>query len=220
MTCRLCESAQLTPLWTDADGCKWARCRSCGSDSNRDASYARTDYGASYVKRLRADEGINAFANHEHNGDAYGRHGAKPGRFLDVGTGHGVSGDVMYSYGWDVTRFDICADGRPAGTVIAPDFRASLFPEPFDAVLAREVLEHVADPKRLLEELRDVTKRGGLCQLTTPRPIEECRYEVYQRYHLLIWSPEALQRELRSIGFKVMEFEPWALGQRYMLRRL
>jgi 2-polyprenyl-3-methyl-5-hydroxy-6-metoxy-1,4-benzoquinol methylase len=42
------------------------------------------------------------------------------------------------------------------------------FPNPFDAVLATEVLEHVAHPEDFLRQLRGLTRRGGCIVVTTP----------------------------------------------------
>lgn len=219
MNCRVCEYRELRDLWKDCDGFQWRKCTACCSDTS-EAIYDPSGYDAGYVAKLLADEKGLPVENHTHNGAAFARHAPKPGRFLDVGTGHGASQTVMRSLGWTTYGFDVSAQGRPGEAVIAPVFQASLFATRFEAVLAREVLEHVEDGKDLLYQLREVLMPGGLLQITTPRPIETGNeMRCYQRAHLVLWDPACLRGYLGFLGFEVEESEVWQLGQRYTVRK-
>lgn len=226
MKCRVCSSTSLAPLWRDTDGYQWHRCTACGSDTSA-AEYDPTRYGGDYVTDLLDNEGPSvhqAVANHFHNADMIERHAkGKPGRtFLDVGCGHGASGAVMRSRGWAVVGWDVNATDRPTGTVIGAIFQARMFAHRFDAVLCREILEHVPEPHALIGELYAATAPGGVCEITTPRPMPTDRpppWVCYHWAHLAVWSVESLTAELRRVGFEVLESDIWEHGQRHLCRR-
>jgi len=225
VTCDTCGSADTRPLWLEPGGAnQWHRCNACGCDTS-EARYAREAYGAEYAAALLVGDcgSIDAGTwNHEHNAAFFDRHApGKPGRtFLDVGCGAGVSLEVMRRRGWACVGWDVTAEGRPAGTVVADAFTADQFARPFDALLCREVLEHVPDPRALLAELHAATAPGGVCQVTTPRPIDDgARVEVYQPAHLRAYAPDRLVAELTAAGFDVIESDVWEMGQRHVCRR-
>ncbi len=90
----------------------------------------------------------------------------------------------------------------------------------FEAVLCREVLEHVDDGLDLLVNLQCATVKNGLCHITTPRPVEDPReIRVWQRHHLCIWAPEFLQKTLDELGWLTLENEQWEFGQRIVLKK-
>jgi SAM-dependent methyltransferase len=215
MTCRACGSAHLRPLWRDGDGIAWSRCGTCGSDTSS-AAYDLSRYDAGYVAHLLHGEGPDPDANHLHNADLFDAHlPGRPGRtFLDVGCGAGTSLAVMRARGWAGCGFDVTDAGRPSGVVVAPAFRADLFARPFDAVLAREIFEHVPDPRGLLRELRAATAAGGACQVTTPRPVGGPEWRCYHWAHLCVWHPDPLAAAAREAGFEVLEHVLWEFGQR------
>jgi SAM-dependent methyltransferase len=230
MTCRVCGSPDLSPLWADGDGYRWSRCGRCGSDTSA-AAYQPGRYGPENVGSLMSGDGNNlatALANHEHNAVFFDRHapGLAGRTFLDVGCGAGVTIEVMHRRGWVCCGWDVTVADRPPGTVVSPAFRAELFARPFDAVMAREVLEHTPDPHGLLRELYLATAEGGVCQVTTPRPLprEHCRdgrpeWLCYHWAHLAVWHPDALRAELGRVGFTILETDLWELGQRHICRR-
>lgn len=220
--CRACGSANINHLWHDQDGWEWCRCN-CGSDTSA-APYVPEYYSKDYVADLLNGDGNKmetAVINHEHNAVLFDKYIKAPGEFLDVGTGHGASQIVMQNRGWTVTGFDTCGEGRPANTVTAARFHAGLFDKRFNAVLCREVLEHVPDQHEFLQELYNVTAKNGVCQVTTPRPLSTSHeWRCYQARHLVLWNPDKLSKALRSVGFVELERETWELGQRHTVKRL
>lgn len=224
MKCKACGHEITKPFsFTDQFGSQWWGCDHCKSQTSNN-KYEPDKYGKKYVEDLIEAEGGScdiAFQNHVHNADMIERNWpGLPGRtFLDVGTGHGASQLVMRSRGWATNGFDIKEEGRPPGTVVADKFHSNLFYNRFDAVLCREVIEHCDSPTDLILHLYRATKPGGVCEITTPRPVESLDWRVYQPYHLVIFSVEWFESFLKSANFEIEEKDIWELGQRYLLRK-
>lgn len=97
------------------------------------------------------------------------------GELLDVGCGGGRFLERMRYFGWKVTGLDLAADVARrvqqrtgirvhAGTLPHPD----LTPESFDAVTLWHVLEHVPDPRGLLNCAADLLRPNGLLVIEVP----------------------------------------------------
>jgi len=100
------------------------------------------------------------------------RHEAR--RVLDVGSGAGFVADGLADTA-QVTAVDLSlaavAEARAAGVplVVAADgSRLPFADDEFDGVICSEVLEHVADPERVVAEAARVTVHGGLFLFSTP----------------------------------------------------
>lgn len=96
---------------------------------------------------------------------------------------------------WDTSRIDLISD---ITTIPAPD--AS-----FDAILCSEVLEHIPEPTKALDEFARLMKRGGLLILTAPFAslVHMAPYHYvtgFSRY----WYEHHLPRR----GFKIVELTP------------
>ena len=97
---------------------------------------------------------------------------------LDVGCGAGLASEALARRGAAVTGLDAAgaaldaARAHAASTGLTIDYREGLpenLPdgETFDAVIALEVIEHVADREAFLAALARATKPGGLVVLST-----------------------------------------------------
>ncbi len=69
----------------------------------------------------------------------------------------------------------------------------------YDCVLSQDVLEHVADPRALLDRYHELTRPGGLIAIGTPNAsaidlgrAEEYRHTLHAPYHRHIFSRAAL----------------------------
>lgn len=101
-------------------------------------------------------------------GDVHGK------RLLDVGTGLGESAIYFAKLGADVTAVDIspkmialCAEnakrhGVALTTHVATGENLGLPVESFDILYAANVLHHIHDRERFLQNIRDVLKPGGV----------------------------------------------------------
>lgn len=74
----------------------------------------------------------------------------------------------------------------------------------FDAVLSTQVLEHVAEPLRVLRELHRVVRSGGRLYLTAPL-IGELHEEPYDFFR---YTPYGLRHLLCNAGFQVDSINP------------
>lgn len=126
------------------------------------------------------------------------------GRVLDVGCADGwargtLSGDCEYigldypvtAQGKYGTRPDVFADGA----------RLPFGDESFDTILLLEVLEHVAEPERVLSEIQRVLKAGGVLLLSMPflYPLHDAPHD-YQRY-----TSPGLKHAVRRAGMQCSE---------------
>lgn len=97
-------------------------------------------------------------------------------RILDIGTSTGTNLRMLRDLGYrDVTGLDFSDEAirycreKGLGEVRKGDATALPFPDAsFDLVLATDIIEHVDDDTRALEEIRRVTKPGGLALVTVP----------------------------------------------------
>lgn len=217
--CRVCSSDRLTYIWDDRDNLKWYHCAACDSESS-ETVYRHELYGPQYATLMLSEIGgmDNAKGAVNTNIDWFDKFKLSSGRdFLDIGFAEGASTIRMKELGWTTYGFDIQKMMDYENTLEYPYFAAHLFPLQFDAILCREVIEHVDGWHWFLSELATATKRGGLLQLQTPRPSPDKPGHVYQAGHLQVFSPKALEREALSHGFGVLDRLLWDSGQALML---
>lgn len=156
--------------------------------------------------------------------DVYGRH--VPGRLcnssarlLDVGCGngafllraremglevHGCEPDqaavaTCRKLGLDVVAGDVWSAGYAAGA--------------FDYITLNHVIEHVADPPRVIGKLRTLLKQGGVLWLGLPNPdalglrvLRQGWKGLHPPFHLVIPSQRILRGWLHQAGFTDVSF--------------
>lgn len=122
---------------------------------------------------------------------------------LDYGCGQGLFVKYLRRHGHTQAHgFD--PYGRPDGF----GNRDVLGQGPFDFVLLQDVLEHVEDPRALLEELDSYLKPGGSIAIGTPnadridlaRP-QSFLNELHAPYHLHIYTREGVEQLGRQQGW-------------------
>ena len=94
---------------------------------------------------------------------------------------------------WDYSKLDVVCDLA----------RLPFLPCRFDAMLCTQVLEHVPEPARVLSELAQCLKPGGLLILTAPLTGEEHQ----QPYDFYRYTSYGLTYLLESAGFRVERLE-------------
>jgi 2-polyprenyl-3-methyl-5-hydroxy-6-metoxy-1,4-benzoquinol methylase len=137
-------------------------------------------------------------------------------RILDFGAGIGVLAEQLRSLGAAV----VCVEPDPEARREAANrgltsyasleaLRAGEAAPQFDLITAIEVVEHLEDPVRYLELLREFIAPGGALFLTTPNfqslqaRLRGCRWQQYQNpTHLFYFTGRSLERALHLAGFR------------------
>ncbi len=149
---------------------------------------------------------------------------------LDLGCGAGYGAAALAAAATGASLRVVAFDrARPAG-VSSGSLGAACFvqgdlePLPFaarsvDVVVSFQVIEHLADPRRYLDELARVLVPGGLALISTPNRLES---DGENPFHLREYAPEELERVLAPHFAEVEMLGVFALGaaRRYHADRL
>lgn len=148
------------------------------------------------------------------------------GRLLDVGCGTGDFLRVARGRGWQVSGTEISPYAVKAaaaeGLEVKPGevWEAGFPPGAFDVVTCWHVIEHVADPRRVIEEIRRVLKPGGWLVLATPNLDDRIFRAAYvlargrrpplfepdeRELHLFHFSARTLRELVTAAGLEVVE---------------
>lgn len=131
---------------------------------------------------------------------------ACPGRVLDIGAADGwLAGQLQASVRYVSLDYPATAIGlyRTRPHVFGDACSMPFADASFDAVACYEVLEHVARPDALLEEVSRVLVPGGVAEFTMPfyYPIHDAPHD-YQR-----WTRHGWSRGLQRAGLVVESIE-------------
>lgn len=141
------------------------------------------------------------------------------GRLLDIGCGVGSFLQALSERpalsGWTLYGLDpssaACANAADKGFSITKGMLgdAGLEPNSFDALTMISVLEHIQDPRRALQDIRDLVKPGGVAILEVPnvtRPAMAIS-SYFSFEHLQHFSPWTFYRSLREAGWNHVVLE-------------
>lgn len=126
-------------------------------------------------------------------------------RFVQAHASHGLTLDIGAQNGPYAAFFPhrVALDIRPGiGVQVIGDAQAlGLADAAFDVVLCTEVLEHLPEPQRAIDEMRRVLKPGGTLLLTTRFlfPIHDAPHDYFR------FTKYGLRHLLR--GFEILELE-------------
>jgi len=144
------------------------------------------------------------------------RHG---GRLLEVGFGRGEFLRVARERGWQIVGTEVSARAvenlRREGFAVhlGDAAAAALAGQAFDAAVALEVIEHVADFRSLLRDVHAALRPGGALVMSTPnvdsltRRLIGARWRIFASEHRWYFAPGTLRRALREAGFRVTRLE-------------
>ena len=224
------------------------RCGGCGMRQVRPrlgAAALDALYGADYFDS-RSAHGFAGYARQRQRYDREAfflarelRRFAPTGRFLEVGSALGfLLASLKPKTGWEVEGVELSAFGAwyardrfgvrvHRGTLEEAGLPAATF----DYVLQKDLLEHVAHPRRHLEETRRIMRPGARLRVITPngeadvRPLRRAAAESgpdalpsLGQGHLSFFSREQLLRLLGDVGFRVLRVR--SIGIRRGLRAL
>ncbi len=107
-------------------------------------------------------------------------------RFLDLGCGHGLLMRDLSRLGYKMTGLDfnpVCINNAKSfgetHCADASDIVDIFKPDSFDAIIASHLLEHVENPKQLIEKMKIVSKKYII--IAVPNPV---RFKVLLKYSL------------------------------------
>ncbi|HYF49287.1 MAG TPA: class I SAM-dependent methyltransferase [Planctomycetota bacterium] len=130
-------------------------------------------------------------------------HGLKRhSRVLDYGCGSGILVDLLkeqnYSDVFGYDPYSVHYDNK------------SVLDEPYDFVIAQDVIEHDSDPRAFLATVYQYLKPGGILVVGTPRADaidlarpEESLHALHAPFHLHIFSEAQLKRLVDQEGFEL-----------------
>jgi len=141
------------------------------------------------------------------------------GKILDIGCATGFLLDEARKMGWKLYGIEIsewgCKFAREKlnlENVLQGELKADMFPHNyFDAIVMLDVVEHLIDPRSILDTIRRILKPNGVLCMSTPdvdsflSRILKARWWGIQRAHLSYFSKETLKEMLSASGFKVIK---------------
>jgi SAM-dependent methyltransferase len=152
------------------------------------------------------------------------------GDVLDLGCGHAPANDLVPAgrryVGVDVRSVFASAveQCRPGAEFYVRDLERDALDLPgrFDTILMIAIVEHLADPNRVLGQLPGYLAPGGRLLLTTPTPLGHLIhrtgaalglfYRVAAQEHKSIFTAETLGQQLAKSGLCVADYGQFLLG--------
>ena len=161
--------------------------------------------------------------------DRIGRLLHAPGRILDVGAGRGGFVLLARSRGHDACGLDLERAAAPVwrrrsvpgvlGDAFAPPFRDGAF----DIVRLKEIIEHVEDPRALVDAARILLRSDGYIIAHVPSPYSQF-YPVgnfWDDYtHVRPSSRLGLRRLMEDSGMTVLSIDGYTAGRNAVERAL
>jgi len=135
------------------------------------------------------------------------------GKILDVGCYNGLYLHLLKNLGWDVQGVELdrnaCRLARELGisTFCGELENAGFTEESFDVVRFNQVLEHIPEPKKTINEAKKVLKKGGRIYISVPNARSLARLLFKDMWlgtgHVQGFSPRSIACLCRHLGFKI-----------------
>jgi 2-polyprenyl-3-methyl-5-hydroxy-6-metoxy-1,4-benzoquinol methylase len=152
----------------------------------------------------------------------------RPGRVLDVGCAEGLLAEEMRQSGHPVTGVDLVASPEVKARVdrfVEANLDAGLPPavrddEPYDVIVAADVLEHVRQPLVLLQQMHEVLAPGGTLVVSVPNfghwyprlrvalgRFDYDRRGILDEDHVRFFTRRSFERLLHRSGWHIVRSE-------------
>jgi glycosyltransferase involved in cell wall biosynthesis len=139
----------------------------------------------------------------------------KTGRMLEIGCATGFLLDEARKSGWEVYGVELSSwavrharDNLKIDSIFEGPLREKRFnANYFDVVIMKDTLEHVVDPRGLLNESRRILKNNGIMCITTPdidsmiSRILKARWWGIKQHHIYYFTRRTLFAMLAAAGF-------------------
>jgi len=152
--------------------------------------------------------------------------GFQKGKLLDIGCGSGIFLDMMRNLGWDILGIEPDPEAARIARkcfyvpVLTNTLEEAHFPDKtFDVLTMRHVLEHAADPIRLLQECERILKSGGRLSILTPN-MESLGHIIFKKdwrgleppRHFYLFSQRTLRRCAERVGLHIEKLQTSSRG--------
>jgi len=145
----------------------------------------------------------------------------KTGRILDVGCSAAFFMHLAQQHGWQADGVEIASwaadfSNRELGVRVfcGPLEQAGFPDDTFDVVFSSHVLEHIADPRSLLQEMRRVLRPGGLHVSVVPTQFASPSWRLRKRFigdpppkHVSFFNKESFTRLFQEVGLDLVNAE-------------
>jgi SAM-dependent methyltransferase len=142
----------------------------------------------------------------------------KFGRILDVGAGLGLLLSQAAKRGWSVYGVELSEYGPHYAKehfgieIFHGILENASYPHGwFDAVMLQDTIEHVVDPKSVVDEIRRVLRPGGVLTVSTPNFASLGRRMIGTQWsligpteHLVLFRCKTLRTLLTRCGFRIV----------------
>lgn len=229
ISCNFCGSSSST-LYDQIQEWKIVKCNNCGFHYTNPRPTLESlpyYYSEEYFKdeRHRAkfyneDGSLKAdVANYTNRIMDAESHVNKRGSILEVGAARGGYLHVMKQRGWEVAGVEISQDAcNQAKLMYGLDLFCGVMvqyqaQQKYDVVSMYQTLEHVPDPKEVIQKSYELLKPGGNIVIEVPnRNCFEMKYSAERRRlsydlprHLNHFTPDFLAKELEKANFEVID---------------
>lgn len=157
------------------------------------------------------------------------------GSFLDVGSATGIMMELAKREGWDVYGVELSkwavneAKKKYGLEIIQGDFSEIEFHENFFKVVTLiDIIEHVSNPKGVMEKVWRILERGGVAVIVTPdvksftANIMGGKWWHFRPAHIGFFSKRSLFYLLNSEGFEIVKTRryKWRFSLHYIGSRI
>jgi cyclopropane fatty-acyl-phospholipid synthase-like methyltransferase len=196
------------------------RCRRCDTIYTPYSPWYSSEYyyGSYYPEQSLAPPAFVQTRLEEITAGFYGYR--QENRLLDIGCGAGGLLVAARKNGWNAQGLEVAEQAteyvRKLGfEVFHGELQQAEFPSQyFDVITAAEILEHLSEPRGLVQEVARVLRPGGLFWATTPHArglsarVLGLKWRcVWPPEHLQLFSVAGMKALLREVGFKQIRFQ-------------
>ena len=149
----------------------------------------------------------------------------EPGKILDIGCGRGLFLEVMRRGGWNTIGTELNEETASYAIktydskIFTGDIIQHKLPaESLDAVNINQVLEHLKNPHKVIEESHKLLRKGGVLIISVP-DLRSPQFTIGKEnwflldlpYHLFHFTEEGLSKVLKKNKFKIKHIKRLSL---------